>query len=168
MEKEVIKKTCSFYVSEYHLVTMLLPYIKEKIEQKASIRTMLEENVEENIQKLISNLNLETECKNKILNINWKSFQVYKYPEIENELKLGKITNIIVSGKYEYVEMMNQNIERWIEKNRLKGSITINNCYDVTSLSKNVDEIINKHDSILNTSGEQDIQSIFEKSEKIV
>ena len=142
MEKMVMKKTCSFYVIEYHLVTMLLPYIKERIEQKATIVTMLEENVEENVAKLISNLNLESKCKNEILNINWKSFQVYKYPEIERKLKQGEVTNIIISGKYEYVEMMNQNLRTWIEKNGIRGEIIVNNCYDVTNLSKNIDEIL--------------------------
>ena len=32
-----IKKICSFYVSDWHLVTMLLPYINRQIDEKAKI-----------------------------------------------------------------------------------------------------------------------------------
>ena len=161
-----IKKTCSFYVSNYHLVTMLLPYIKQKIDEKANISTILEENVEENVSKLVKNLNLETNYKNKILNINWKAFQVYKYSEIEEILNQNEPTNIIISGKYEYVEMMNKNVERWIQSNNEKIELIINNCYDVTELKININEILEKHDKILNTSGEHEVGSIFEKIEK--
>ena len=168
MEKEVVKKTCSFYVSEYHLVTMLLPYIKEQIEKETAIVTILEENVANNMEKLLSNLNIENKYKNEILNLNWNTFQLYKYPEVEEKLMYENPINIIISGKYEYVEMMNQNLERLIEKHHIKSNITINNCYDVTSLRKDIDEILAKHDKILNTSGEQEIQNIFQKNEKIV
>lgn len=160
MEKGFIKKTCSFYVSEYHLVTMLLPYIKEKIDEGTSIRTMHEENIEENMVKLVTNLNLETNYKNEILNINWKAFKVYEYPEIEEELSMSDSINIIISGKYEYVEMMNKNIEKWLESNKTGTNITINNCYDVTDLNENVSKIIQKHDKLLNTSGEMDVEQV--------
>lgn len=166
MERGFIKKTCSFYVSEYHLVTMLLPYIKQKIDEETAIKTMLEENIEENMAKLVTNINLETKYKNEILNMNWKSFQIYKYPKIEEELKIDKPTNIIISGKFEYVEMMNKNIEKWIERNDIKSTITINNCYEVTGLGQDINQILSRHDKILNTSGEQDIQTIFEGYDK--
>ena len=161
MEKGLVKKTCSFYVSEYHLATMLLPYIKQKIDEETLIITMLEENIEENMAKLVKNINLETKYKNEILNMDWKSFQVYKYPQIEEKLLTEKPINIIISGKYEYIEMMNQNIEKWIEKNDIKSRITINNCYEVTELTQDINELLHKHDKMLNTSGEQDFQSIF-------
>ena len=167
MEKEV-KKTCSFYVSEYHLVTMLLPYIKQKIDEKAIIKTILEENIEENMEKLVKNINLETNCKNEILSINWKSFQAYNFPNIEKALENGKITNIIISGKYDYVEMINKTIENYIENSYINYKIVINNCYDVTDLKTNINEILERHDKILNTSGEQNIELILPNKKKVV
>lgn len=161
MEKGLVKKTCSFYVSEYHLATMLLPYIKQKIDEETLIITMLEENIEENMEKLVKNLNLETQYKNAILNMDWKSFQVYKYPQIEEKLLTEKPINIIISGKYEYIEMMNENVEKWIERNDIKSRITINNCYEVTELTQDINELLHKHDKMLNTSGEQDFKDIF-------
>ena len=51
-ENKKIEKLCSFYVSNWHLVTMLLPYINKKIEKNTKIITILENNIEENIKKL--------------------------------------------------------------------------------------------------------------------
>lgn len=164
MEKNLIDKTCSFYVSKYHLVTMLLPYIKEKIDEDEDIviKTMHEENIEENMEKLIGNINLESKYKNIILNINWKSFQVYRYKELEKETEGEVPINIIISGRYDYVEMMNKNIEKWIKINDIKNHIIINNCYNVTELDIDVNSIISKYDKLLNTSGIQYIKNTFD------
>ena len=51
-----IEKLCSFYVSDWHLVTMLLPYINKEINENANIITILENNIEENIKTLIKKL----------------------------------------------------------------------------------------------------------------
>ena len=63
-----LTKLCSFYVSDWHLVTMLLPYINKKINEQAQIATILENNVEENVKKLVEKLNLKN--KEKILKLN--------------------------------------------------------------------------------------------------
>ena len=62
-EKIILKKTCSFYISEYHLVTMLLPYIKQKIDEKNAIKTLLEDNIKSNMETLISGVNLSSDNK---------------------------------------------------------------------------------------------------------
>ena len=83
--KNNIEKICSFYVSDWHLVTMLLPYINKQINEKANIITILENDIEENIKTLIKRLNLKNE--EKILNLNWKKTNGIKYSEIERKLK---------------------------------------------------------------------------------
>ena len=83
--KNNVEKMCSFYVSDWHLVTMLLPYINKQINEKANIITILENDIEENIKILIKKLNLKNE--EKILNLNWKKANGIKYSEIENKLK---------------------------------------------------------------------------------
>ena len=47
MSRNHIEKLCSFYVSDWHLVTMLLPYINKQINEKANIITILESDIEE-------------------------------------------------------------------------------------------------------------------------
>ena len=56
--KNNIEKLCSFYVSDWHLVTMLLPYINKQINEKANVITILEKGIEENIKTLIKRLQI--------------------------------------------------------------------------------------------------------------
>ena len=57
--KNNVEKLCSFYVSDWHLVTMLLPYINKQINEKANVITLLENDIEENIKILKKKLNLK-------------------------------------------------------------------------------------------------------------
>ena len=166
--KNCTEKICSFYVSDWHLVTMLLPYINKELNEKANITTILEKNIQNNIETLISKLNLQNE--KKILEIDWKNKQVLKYSEIDNKLKEfvseKKSTNIIfVNGSKEYIDFVNQNVDKWIYKNvdNLRNvKFKIVNCYEVTEFNSSIKEILDSHDKILNTAGEKEINDIFE------
>ena len=74
-----MKKVCGFYVSSMHLVTMILPNIREEINEGTKIETFFEYNLNENINKVLSNLIINNEEKQNILNINWKSTKIKKY-----------------------------------------------------------------------------------------
>lgn len=65
-----IKKLCGFCINEWHLTTMILPYISKEIENNYKMITILENSIEENIKTLIKKLNLKNE--EDILEINWK------------------------------------------------------------------------------------------------
>ena len=165
--KNNIEKLCSFYVSDWHLVTMLLPYINEQINKKANIITILENDIEDNIKVLLEKLNLKNE--EKILNINWKKTNGIKYSEIKN--KLNDIKNkdelnvIFISGNKNYIDMTNKNIEKFLKDNNEKYkkiNIKIINCFEVGEFNLNMQDILDKHDKILNTSGEKEICDVFE------
>ena len=47
--RNYIRKTCGFYVSEYHMVTMLLPHIVTKVEKGVKIDTILNKNIKQEI-----------------------------------------------------------------------------------------------------------------------
>ena len=47
-----IKKLCGFCINEWHLTTMLLPYISKEIENNYKMITILENSIEENIKTL--------------------------------------------------------------------------------------------------------------------
>ena len=68
------ERICGFYVSDWHLVTMILPYINKELNEKANIVTILEKDIEKNIKTLISKLNLKNE--KKVLKLNWKAVLV--------------------------------------------------------------------------------------------
>lgn len=162
VENKKIEKLCSFYVSDWHLTTMILPYINSKIEENANIIPVLENNLEKNIKILVEKLNLKN--KEKILSINWKNTNSIKYENIKNKLKKennNKTKNIIlVNGSKDYIEKNNSNIEKWLEKSSI-SNIKIINFFEVTDFNSNIVEILNNHNRVFNTSGEKEISEVF-------
>ena len=165
-QKIEVSKLCSFYVSDWHIVTMLLPYINNKINESFKIIPIFENSIKNNIDILVNKLNLKN--KEKILNLNWNEVDGIKYINVKNlikEYKEGELL-IIVNGTKEYIEIVNKNIIKYLEKNKNNLKIKIVNCYEVIEFNNNIQEILDKHDKILNTSGERKIEEIFEGYEK--
>ncbi len=172
-ENDFFKKICSFYVSEWHLATMILPYLNKKIDEKIKIKTILEKDIQENIETLLSKLNLKNE--KEFLEINWRKTKVIKYSEFENNMlkQINENSNIIIltNGTKKYINSVNKNVSKFIEKNideilKRKANISIINCYEVTEFNENLNEILDEHDLVLNTSGEKQIEEVFEGYEK--
>ena len=57
VQQTKITKFCSFYVSDWHMVTMLLPYINKKMNEQTKIVTILEKGIEQNIKTLVTKTN---------------------------------------------------------------------------------------------------------------
>ena len=79
MGKSEVRKICGFYVNEWHLTTMILPYIHKEIEKENTIITILQNGISENIEEILSKMNLNEKLQKSILNINWKSTKTLKY-----------------------------------------------------------------------------------------
>ena len=157
------EKLCGFYVSDWHLTITILPYINSKIDKKTKIITILENNIEQNIKVLMEKLNLKN--KKDILNIRWTSIDGKKYANIENILNTEITKNteniILISGNRNYIKIINNNINKWLEKTNIK-SIKIINFFEVTEFNNDIINILNEHDKILNTSGEREIFEVFD------
>ena len=174
-DKNIIK-LCSFYVSDWHLVTMLFPYINKTIDNGEKILTILEKNLKQNVEILINKLNIKN--SKKILNINWNNKNEKKYSDIKKiiDTNIGNNIVIIINGNKKYIEIANKNIDKYIKNNinkldLTKTKIKIINCYNIVEFNENIIEILNNSDKILNTSGENEITDIFEdfvKEEKII
>ena len=149
-----INKMCSFYVNEWHLTMMLIPYINKEIQEKGEIKIISEQNLELHIQSILSRLSLKQEIKEQINKIDWKE-TIKIEDKIENSKENSKI---IVIGNKEYIEKTNQ----IIEDNIINKQITIINCYEVMQFNNNIEEILCAHDKVLNTSGSRDIEEIFD------
>lgn len=166
--KNSTEKICSFYVSDWHLVTMILPYINKELNEKANIITILENNIQNNIETLIKKLNLKN--TNEILEIDWKNCQGAKYPEIVKKIntlteKKSNLNIIFINGSKNYIDLVNKNIDKLMQKNPNKFKnmkIKIINCYEVTEFNGDIKEILDKHVKILNTAGEKYISEVFE------
>lgn len=166
--KNNTEKICSFYVSDWHLVTMILPYINKELNEKANIITVLEKDIKDNITTLVSKLNLKNE--KEILEIDWKKSQGRKYTELTKKFnnlegKNEKINIVFVNGSKDYITSVNKNIEKLLNKNESKFKnmkFKIINCYEVTEFNGSIREILDTHTKILNTAGEKYISEVFE------
>lgn len=164
-----IKKVCGFNISSIHFSMMIIPYINKELEQEKSIVTILEGNLEKNIKQVLSKITINNESKEKILNINWKDTDIRK-SSIERILKteLTEEKNnldIIVYGSEKYINLVNDNISKFINKNGKtlgEKNVKIINCYTVNDFNENIKEILDSHDVMFNTSGEHKIEEIFD------
>lgn len=165
----MVEKTCAFYVSDAHLAAMIIPYTNKQMQKNNVIETFLESNLEENVKIILSKLILNERIKNKIKNINWKNHKIQEYfieeEKIINVLNnnKNKEINFLINGSIEYINNVNKILDKIIKNN--KNSIRIINCYSVELVDNNLQEIIQKHDTVLNTAGIKRIEDIFEKYE---
>lgn len=151
-----INRMCSFYVNDWHLTVMILPYIKGKRQNKEKITIISEENLETNIETLLDRLNIKEENKKEIKQIGWNKTEINNIEKRINEVTTKD--NIIVIGKENYIEETNKIIEDKIKS----GEINVVDCYEVMQFNNNMEEILKKHEKIINTSGEKSIQEVFE------
>lgn len=139
VEDKNIERACSFYVSDFHLEMMLMPYINEKIENRENIIIKTEKDLNETINTVVSKMNLKEENKEKILNLGWKQ---------ENDLEIEEKSNVIVIGTQQYI----QDINTKIEESKI-GKVNIIDCYNFEDVKDNISNIIESHDKSLNTLG---------------
>lgn len=137
-ETSSTQKVCSFYVSNMHFATMILPFVNRQMEEKNKIITFFENNFTTNIELVLSKLITTEERKKELLNINWKNTKGDKQLNIEKNLKINlnkKGKNIIIiNGNEEYINEVNNHIEKYIEKNHKKievNNIKVMNFYEV-------------------------------------
>lgn len=166
--KQDIKKVCSFCVSDLHLITMLLPYLNSKMKEEEVI-TISEKDLSEQVKLVLSRLTLNDENKKELMKIDWNTKDMCNYERMKTDLsKFCKKTqlSIVVNGDKEYIERVNNNLNKLLEENSLNTSIKIIDCYDITKLDDDIKDILKTHDIILNTSGEKEISEVFEGYEK--
>ena len=96
--------------------------------------------------------------KEKILNLNWNNKLSTK--EIFNNINNKEIV-IIINGTRDYITRQNIKLLRYIQKNKIENKIKIINCYEIVEFNGSIEDILDKHDKILNTSGEKEINEIF-------
>ena len=132
-----IEKLCCFYVSDFHLEMILLPYINKKIDENIIIKT--EKELRDTVEILISKMNLSKENKDKILNLGWNRKE---YKKIEDK------SNVIIIGNKEYIDDINFQIK---EKN-IKN-VTVVDCYEFEDVKDKMENIIDNYSQHLNTTG---------------
>ena len=133
-----LKKYCCFYVSDFHLEMILLPYIKNNI-NKSKIIINSQKDLRESIKLLLERTNLKEEEKNKIYKLNWtndRKEEIYNCEEI----------TLIRIGNNDYITQMNQNL-----KNMNVKSINIIDCYNINEENIEIAKIKENYEKVLNT-----------------
>ncbi len=166
--KDNILRICSFYVSDWHLTAMLLPYIEEAVERNEHLNTILENNILYNMKEILTRIKISDRIKEEIVKVGWENKKIIKYGEIKKYLekitKQGDKITIIVEGKRERIDCIGKNIDKWLkksEKNLRRKEIRIINCYEVTEFNQDLNAILDKHDKVLNTAGIHEIEEMY-------
>ena len=139
LEEKKVKNICNFYVSEYHLEIMLLPYISKKIDNEENITIITEIDLESTLNVVIERINLDKDKKEKIKKIGWN------IQKIENIIPN---TNVILIGSKKFIN------EKVFElKERQVENLEIIACYNYNEVKNDMKEIVSKYDGMLNTLG---------------
>lgn len=139
LEEKKVKNICNFYVSEYHLEIMLLPYISKKIDNEENITIITEIDLESTLNVVIERINLDKDKKEKIKKIGWN---------IQNIENIIPNTNVILIGSKKFIN------EKVFElKERQVETLEIIVCYNYNEVKNDMKEIVSKYDGMLNTLG---------------
>lgn len=139
LEEKKVKNICNFYVSEYHLEIMLLPYISKKIDNEENITIITEIDLESTLNVVIERINLDKYKKEKIKKIGWN---------IQNIENIIPNTNVILIGSKKFIN------EKVFElKERQVENLEIIACYNYNEVKNDMKEIVSKYDGMLNTLG---------------
>lgn len=145
------KKFCSFYVSEYHLLTILLPYINEQISKSQNVEVILEDDMLDYVKKYLK----RNEMYNisKIIKLGWKKTKKENFI-IKEDTDLA-----VVIGKEKFIKNVNEKIE---QEMNLKEII---NCYNIETLNS-LNEVVKEHNFVLKTSGLCEIRKSSHNEQK--
>lgn len=151
--KKSIMKLSNFYVSDWHLLTCVLNYLKDENINTKPIVFISEKNLKMDFDFLLSRLNLNDTLLKKLKNIPW-------YDNCNN---LGMCDNsiYIVNGSCDYISSVNNHIQD-LNTSYQSNDITVIDCFDsYNNDNLCIADILNTHDKILSTAGIKEINEVF-------
>lgn len=143
------KRLCCFYVNDIHLIMMLLPYINERINEDTEVITIMETDMSRSAKKVIEEI--QGKKSKSLLEIDWQSKSLSYLYECDIKDKL-----ILVSGSEAFMKEANKIIAKREE------NCIILNCFEMMQGSEKLQEILDGHDKVINTSGEKSPEEVFE------
>ena len=123
-QNKQMKKVCGFHVNDWHLTTMILPYIHKEIEKENQIITILQNGIKANIEEILQKMNLNEELNKKIKQIDWEKTYPVKLDKIKDKLDNLNVQenniNILINGDKEFIEAVNDKLEKNIKNVDIK------------------------------------------------
>jgi len=83
----VENKICSFNVNEYHLVTILMPYIYESIKETKKIVTFFEKDLRAIYEKILNTNMMFWKKRKKFDEIDWNRLEINEISKKFEDLK---------------------------------------------------------------------------------
>lgn len=146
------KRICSFFASDYHFEMISLPFIEKELEDEKKIIVFTENNLDNTIEKVLKNINLKEEKKNKIKKLDWKSETNLKLQELKN-CKDSQEMVVFIKGGESYIQSMNQKLDEIISNKNVK----IIDCYDINQMNVDLTDVAQNYSEVLNTMGKMDL-----------
>lgn len=143
-------KVCCFYASGEHLMSILLPYINEKLEENQNIVTILEEDIGKSAQALRKIFNFTNENWIKIDEILKRRENVFKENNFEDSI-------VIIVGKNSFLEE---------EKKEIRKAKIVICCYELMQGLDKVENILEESEKILTTKGLKETSEMFTRIPK--
>ncbi len=137
------QEECLICVSDYHLEMILIPYIKERL-NNSNIIILTENDLEESIKTLLEKINLSDEVKNNIVNLNWKAENNKKIEYLKKISKQDKNVVVIINGKSNFINNTEEQINNCSIIEKVK-------CFHISDPNLNMEEVKRKYKSFLNT-----------------
>ncbi len=144
-------KICGFNVNEFHLVTMIMPYIYEKINEEKTISTFFEKDVQEIYNKVLNINEKFWKNKEKLDEIDWKKTEINNISEKFN----SEVDIVIVAGRKDFIDKINRLVINFHTK------FTLVNCFEIDDFNKNLENIVKKYDKVLCTKGVREIKELY-------
>ena len=141
-------RVCCFYASREHLMSILLPYINEKLEENQNIVTILEEDIGKETKDLKKIFNFEKENWSKIEEV-LKRKENLKNSEFKDSI-------VIIIGNNSFLE----------QKNKIDEAKIVINCFEVMQGLDKIEKILEESDKILTTKGLKEISEMFTRIPK--
>ena len=135
-------KSCCFYASEFHLEMILLPYIKQRMD-KMNFVILTQKNLKDTVEVLLERTNLDKKDKEKIINLDWTDNYLEKVLEMKSYLNRNKKLTVFINGDEDYNKYIKDAIEGY-------KNINIIDCFDISKINKNIKNVSENYDSILN------------------
>lgn len=158
-----LEKICNLYASDFHFCTTLMSFIDKNVEVGKEVINIFEKDLEKSMKTIIEKAKLEERLKENLLKIKWnkKDININFEREMKNFVN-EKEKIIFINGNIKYINTMDENIEKWIDKNRLdERNVKIIHCYNIEEIKNNINDIIDLYPKILNTTGEHSTQKVY-------
>jgi len=157
LEYKNIQKICNFHVSDWHMLTTVLSYLKQESIYLRPIAFISEKNLKTDFNFLLSKLNLNSNTSSVYKRIPWY--------DTTNNLGICNNSIYVVSGSLDYIREINTYLEKVAENNNINNVVIIN-CYESFNKDLPIKEIIEENDKMLTTSGIKEFSSVFKENSK--